>query len=67
MPAAGLHIALVLVQTLGKGLRVRLTGTGAPCIVLGASLVDLASYSVVGLFSWGGRASKHSSNGVADT
>ena len=68
IPATDLHIALIFVQTLGKGLCIRLAASGTPDSALRAALVGLASHSIVRslLFGWGARPSKHSSDGVTD-
>ena len=67
IPAANLHIALVLIQTLSKLLRIRLTAPRTPAILLG--LVALRSYSVIlwCLLSWSaGSATEEAADGMAD-
>ena len=68
IPATDLHVALILVQTLGESLRISLAASGAPRI-LRVVLVGLASHSIVRLLllSWGSRRSKHSSDSMANT
>ena len=69
IPATDLHIALIFVQTLGKGLHIRLAASGIPGSALRAAIVGLASHSIVRclLFGWGAGPSKHSSDRVTDT
>ncbi len=49
IPATDLHVALVFIQTLGKGLRICFTTSGTPSVTLRAALIGLASHSIVRL------------------
>lgn len=69
VPAADLHIALVLIQALGEGLCICFAATWAPGAALVGIVIGLAGNSTVCLLllRWGARsAPEHASNGVAD-
>jgi len=59
VPSTDLHVALILVQTLGERFGISLAASRAPLAILSAA--------VVSLLSWGaGTATKHPTNCMAD-
>lgn len=67
VPSADLHVALILIQTLGKRLHISLAAPRSPLIVLVGVAVGLACDCVVRLLGRGaGAATKHSTDRMAD-
>ncbi len=67
VPSTDLHVALILVQTLGERFGISLAASRAPLAILSAAVVSLTSNCVVRLLSWGaGTATKHPTNCMAD-
>ena len=70
IPSTDLHVALILIQALGKTLRVRLAAPRSPAIPLISRIIRLAGHGTVGLLGFGrstaGSSAKEATNGMAD-